>query len=254
MPPAPTAQRPGSRATRVRATAIALESDPGWSGDDRVGSADGGCVTGRPPSGVCTILGRPASTGLERTCEPAPTDLGVATVVLPGRGRTVRGHGVPAGSEMLTIHRAERAERLVDALASVVIDPLDDPFTPEVVASRPRGIERWHTQRLSTAFGTASSRHNGVWANIEFLFPGRRRRDGATTVVDPGRRYVADRAVGVAADGGRRRASRRRLDGRSRRPRRPRQRGSRRDVAAPPLRRLPPPRRPVRSRRPAGRA
>jgi hypothetical protein len=28
---------------------------------------------------------------------------------------------------MLTIHRAERADRLVEALASVIVDPLDDP-------------------------------------------------------------------------------------------------------------------------------
>ena len=31
---------------------------------------------------------------------------------------------------MLTIHRAERADGLVDALGAVIIDPLDDPFTP----------------------------------------------------------------------------------------------------------------------------
>ena len=35
---------------------------------------------------------------------------------------------------MLTIHRSERADRLVDALAAILLDPLDDPFTPEVVA------------------------------------------------------------------------------------------------------------------------
>jgi exodeoxyribonuclease V gamma subunit len=52
---------------------------------------------------------------------------------------------------MLTVHRAERADRLVDALAGVVIDPLDDPFTPEVVAVPTCGIERWLTRRLSTA-------------------------------------------------------------------------------------------------------
>ena len=74
---------------------------------------------------------------------------------------------------MLTVHRAERADRLVDALASVVIDPLPDPFTPEVVAVPTRGIERWLTQCLSTVLGTSPDRHDGVCANIDFPFPGR---------------------------------------------------------------------------------
>jgi exodeoxyribonuclease V gamma subunit len=43
---------------------------------------------------------------------------------------------------MLTIHRAARADALVDALAAVLVDPLDDPFTPEVVAVPTRGVER----------------------------------------------------------------------------------------------------------------
>jgi exodeoxyribonuclease V gamma subunit len=74
---------------------------------------------------------------------------------------------------MLTIHRAARAERLVEALASVVIDPLDDPFTPEVVAVPTRGIERWLSQRLSTVLGASPDRQDGVCANVEFPFPGR---------------------------------------------------------------------------------
>ena len=88
---------------------------------------------------------------------------------------------------MLTVHRAERADRLVDALAAVLVDPLDDPFTPEVVAVPTRGIERWLTQRLSTALGTSPGRRDGVCANVEFPFPGRLVGGAmaAATGVDP---------------------------------------------------------------------
>ncbi len=88
---------------------------------------------------------------------------------------------------MLTIHRAERADRLVDALASVVVEPLDDPFTPEVVAVPTRGIERWLTQRLSTSLGASPDRQDGVCANIDFPFPGRLvgRALAAATDMDP---------------------------------------------------------------------
>src|SRR5262245_1692605 len=88
---------------------------------------------------------------------------------------------------MLTVHRAERADRLVDALACVVIDPLDDPCTREVVAVPTRGIERWLTQRLSTVLGTSPDRHDGVCANVDFPFPGRvvGGAMAAATGVDP---------------------------------------------------------------------
>jgi exodeoxyribonuclease V gamma subunit len=74
---------------------------------------------------------------------------------------------------MLHIHRAERADRLADGLADTLIAPLDDPFTPEVIAVPTRGIERWLTQRLSTRLGTTRDRADGVCANVEFPFPGR---------------------------------------------------------------------------------
>ena len=88
---------------------------------------------------------------------------------------------------MLTIHRSERADRLVDALASILIDPLDDPFTPEIIAVPTRGVERWITQRLSTMLGTSPGRHDGVCANIAFPFPGRLVAGAlaAATEVDP---------------------------------------------------------------------
>ncbi len=74
---------------------------------------------------------------------------------------------------MLTIHRAERADRLVDALATVLLDPPDDPLAAELVAVPTRGVERWLAQRLSNFLGTSPGRHDGVCANVTFPFPGR---------------------------------------------------------------------------------
>jgi exodeoxyribonuclease V gamma subunit len=76
-------------------------------------------------------------------------------------------------TEVFHVHRAERADGLVDALADVVSSPLTDPFESEVVAVPTRGVERWLTQRLSAVLGTSPGRTDGVCANIEFPFPGR---------------------------------------------------------------------------------
>jgi exodeoxyribonuclease V gamma subunit len=74
---------------------------------------------------------------------------------------------------VLTVHRAERADDLVAALAGVLAVPGADPFTPEIVAVPSRGIERWLAQRLSNVLGAAGGRADGVCANVEFPFPGR---------------------------------------------------------------------------------
>jgi exodeoxyribonuclease V gamma subunit len=74
---------------------------------------------------------------------------------------------------VLHIHRAERADRLVDALARVIADPPADPLAAEVVAVPTRGVERWLVQRLSASLGTSNGRRDGVCANIDFPFPGR---------------------------------------------------------------------------------
>ena len=74
---------------------------------------------------------------------------------------------------MLHLHRAERADLLVGALAGVVAEPLDDPLAPETVAVPTRGVERWVTQTLSTVLGASADRHDGVCANVDFPFPGR---------------------------------------------------------------------------------
>ncbi|MDP8978173.1 MAG: exodeoxyribonuclease V subunit gamma, partial [Actinomycetota bacterium] len=74
---------------------------------------------------------------------------------------------------MLQLHRAERADRLVDALAGVLATPLDDPMTTELVSVHSRGIERWLAQELSARLGAAGGRGDGVCANVDFPFPGR---------------------------------------------------------------------------------
>jgi len=71
---------------------------------------------------------------------------------------------------VLHVHRAERADRLVEALADVLVDPLDDPFEAEVVAVPTRGIERWLAQRLSHRLGVTGG-DDGVCANVVFPSP-----------------------------------------------------------------------------------
>ncbi len=61
------------------------------------------------------------------------------------------------------MHRAERADALVEALADLLGAPLDDPFAAEVLSVPTRGMERWLTQRLSDRLG--------VCANVAFPFP-----------------------------------------------------------------------------------
>ena len=53
----------------------------------------------------------------------------------------------------LHLHVAERTDALADGLADLLATPLDDPFAPEVIAVPTRGMERWLTQRLSSALG-----------------------------------------------------------------------------------------------------
>ena len=64
---------------------------------------------------------------------------------------------------MLHVHRAERADGLVDALCALLAEPLRDPFAPELVSVPTRGMERWLTQRVSDALG--------VCANVDFPPP-----------------------------------------------------------------------------------
>ncbi|HEV7805206.1 MAG TPA: exodeoxyribonuclease V subunit gamma [Solirubrobacteraceae bacterium] len=74
---------------------------------------------------------------------------------------------------MLHVHRAERADGLIDALGALIVDPLPDPFAAEVVCVPTRGMERWLTQRLSGRLGATRGRSDGVCANVEFPWPRR---------------------------------------------------------------------------------
>jgi exodeoxyribonuclease V gamma subunit len=88
---------------------------------------------------------------------------------------------------MLHVHRAERADGLIDALRGLLREPLADPFAPEVIAVPTRGMERWLTQRMSACLGVTEGRLDGVCANVEFPSP-RRVTAGAVAAasgVDP---------------------------------------------------------------------
>ncbi len=73
---------------------------------------------------------------------------------------------------MLILHRSERSDRLVDALAALLTEPLDDPVAAEIVSVPTRGVERWITQRLSHVLGAGPRSADGVCANLRFPFPG----------------------------------------------------------------------------------
>jgi exodeoxyribonuclease V gamma subunit len=75
---------------------------------------------------------------------------------------------------VLHLHRAERADRLADALAEVLRVPPADPFVAEVVAVPAKGVERWLSQRLSAVLGVPSGGGGGgVSANLAFPSPAR---------------------------------------------------------------------------------
>jgi exodeoxyribonuclease V gamma subunit len=82
---------------------------------------------------------------------------------------------------VLHVHRAERADGLVEALGALLADPLSDPFAPEVVAVATRGMERWLTQRMSERLGVAGDRADGVCANVAFPSPRRLVGDAVAT-------------------------------------------------------------------------
>ena len=90
---------------------------------------------------------------------------------------------------MLHVHRSERADGLVKALAELLADPLEDPMAAEVVAVPTRGMERWLTQRLSGSLGATAGRSDGVCANVAFPWPRRVVGDAvaAAAGVDPER-------------------------------------------------------------------
>ncbi len=88
---------------------------------------------------------------------------------------------------MLHIHRAERADALVQALGELLADPLEDPFASEVVAVPTRGMERWLSQRLSSRLGATPGRQDGICAGVVFPSPRRLIADSlaAASDIDP---------------------------------------------------------------------
>src|SRR5918999_2446588 len=99
---------------------------------------------------------------------------------------------------MLHIHRAERADGLIQALRALLLDPLDDPFEREVVAVPTRGMERWLTQRMAECLGATPGRSDGVCANIDFPSPRRLVNDAvaAASGIEPGEDpWLPERAV-----------------------------------------------------------
>src|SRR5215211_7056311 len=99
---------------------------------------------------------------------------------------------------MLHVHRAERADGLVDALRGLLAEPPADPFAAEVVAVPTRGMERWLSQRMSDRLGASPGRADGVCANVEFPPPRRLVGDAVATAsgidadTDP---WLPERAV-----------------------------------------------------------
>src|SRR4051794_28470825 len=72
----------------------------------------------------------------------------------------------------LHLHRAERADVLVDALGDLLAVLLADPFATEVVCVPTPGVERWIAQRLSHRLG-AGAGDDGVCAGGEVPSPAR---------------------------------------------------------------------------------
>jgi hypothetical protein len=67
------------------------------------------------------------------------------------------------GSMTFFVHRSNRTERLVDALASVVAAPQANVLAPEWIVVSSPGMERWLSMQLA--------KRVGVWANPSFPFP-----------------------------------------------------------------------------------
>ncbi|MFN8009259.1 MAG: exodeoxyribonuclease V subunit gamma [Terriglobia bacterium] len=63
----------------------------------------------------------------------------------------------------LTLHFSNRTEVLIEELAALLREPLQNPFESEVIVIQSRGMARWISQQLAL--------QHGVCANTRFLFP-----------------------------------------------------------------------------------
>ena len=104
---------------------------------------------------------------------------------------------------VLHVHRAERADGLVEALSGLLAAAPRDPFAREVVSVPTRGMERWLAQRMSHRLGTTDGHGDGVCANVDFPSPRRLVGDAVATASrisaeeDP---WLPERAVWVLLD------------------------------------------------------
>jgi exodeoxyribonuclease V gamma subunit len=73
----------------------------------------------------------------------------------------------------LYLHRAERADRLVNALGDLLSTPLPDPFATEIISVPTRGVERWLSQGLAQRLGALPGRSDGVCIGVSFPSPRR---------------------------------------------------------------------------------
>ena len=86
----------------------------------------------------------------------------------------------------LLLHRAPRADLLVEGLADLLSTPLPDPFAQELVLVPARGVERWLSQRLSHRLGHGAGQEDGVCAGVQFRSPASLGAEvGGTAVEDP---------------------------------------------------------------------
>ena len=65
--------------------------------------------------------------------------------------------------DRLFLHTSNKMEILVNQLAEILINPLDNPFIPENIIVQSKGMERWISMELS--------RIHGICANYQFPFP-----------------------------------------------------------------------------------
>lgn len=63
----------------------------------------------------------------------------------------------------LVVHRSQRAEDLVEALAALLAEPPGDPFARDAVVVHSRGLERWLAMQIAD--------RNGICAQTDFLYP-----------------------------------------------------------------------------------
>ncbi len=116
---------------------------------------------GRAPA--VARLPAPQGAGGRQACTaPTAPPAGRGQVRAPGRsGPTATAPGCPKPAlpccPVLLVHRAARADYLVEMMAEVLAEPLRDALATEVVAVPTRGVERWLSQRLGHSLGATAA-------------------------------------------------------------------------------------------------